>query len=82
MNTSNKLKTPEASKEGVTTPEVKRNDVQGNWTIQKDKLKKKFGALTDSDLEFEEGKKDEMLARIQVKVGKSKEELQTIIAGL
>ena len=57
-------------------------EIKGNWKEQKGKLKMKFAALLDNDLLFEEGKKDEMLGRIQVKLGKSKEELLKIISSL
>jgi uncharacterized protein YjbJ (UPF0337 family) len=50
------------------------------WVEQKINLKKQFPVLTDSDMLFEEGKKEEMLAKIQIKIGKTKEELQKIIA--
>jgi uncharacterized protein YjbJ (UPF0337 family) len=53
-----------------------------NWDKQKEKLKTKFSTLTDADLNFEEGKRDEMLTRVQVKLGKTKEELAAIIATL
>jgi uncharacterized protein YjbJ (UPF0337 family) len=53
--------------------------VKGNWNEQKGKLKKKFAVLTDNDLMFEEGKKDEMLGKLQIKLGKSKEELKKIM---
>jgi len=53
--------------------------VKGNWNEQKGKLKKKFATLTDNDLMFEEGKKDEMLGKLQIKLGKSKEELKKIM---
>jgi len=56
--------------------------VTGNWNEQKGKLKQKFAVLTDNDLLFEEGKKEEMLGKLQVKLGKTKEELNTIIAAL
>jgi uncharacterized protein YjbJ (UPF0337 family) len=55
---------------------------QGNWNETKEKLKKKFAMLTNSDLLFLEGKKDEMLERLRVKLGKSKEEIQRIISEL
>ncbi len=51
----------------------------GNWNEQKTRLKKEFPALTDKDLFFEIGKKNEMLAKLQVKLGKTTEELQRII---
>lgn len=54
-------------------------ELKGNWNEQKSKLKKKFPALTDKDLFFEIGKKNEMLEKLQVKLGKTKEEFQQII---
>ncbi|MDO8365320.1 MAG: CsbD family protein [Saprospiraceae bacterium] len=57
-------------------------EVKGNWNEQKGKLKQKFAQLTDNDLMFAEGKKEEMMGRLQVKLGKSKEELHEIISGL
>ncbi|MDQ3109126.1 MAG: CsbD family protein [Bacteroidota bacterium] len=55
---------------------------KGSWNEQKGRLKQKFALLTDNDLLFAEGKKDEMLGKIQVKLGKTKEELAAIIASL
>lgn len=57
-------------------------EVKGTWNEQKGKLKQKFAALTDNDLMFLEGKKDEMLGRLQIKLGKTKEELHKILSAL
>lgn len=57
-------------------------ELKGNWNEQKGKLKQKFAELTDNDLMFAEGKKDEMLGRLQIKLGKTKEELHKLIAAL
>lgn len=57
-------------------------EIKGNWNEQKGKLKQKFANLTDDDLMFEEGKEDELLGRLQKKLGKSKEELNKIISEL
>jgi len=57
-------------------------EVKGNWNEQKGKLKKQFAVLTDNDLMYEEGKKDEMLGKLQIKLGKSKEELEKILNSL
>ena len=57
-------------------------EVKGDWNEQKGKLKQKFAALTDNDLLFLDGKKDEMLGRLQAKLGKTKEELHAIISAL
>ncbi|HTA83814.1 MAG TPA: CsbD family protein [Bacteroidia bacterium] len=56
--------------------------LEGNWNEQKGKLKQKFATLTDNDLMFEEGKKDEMLGKLQIKLGKTKEEFQKLIESL
>ena len=57
-------------------------EAKGNWNEQKGKLKQKFATLTDNDLMFAEGKKEEMLGKLQIKLGKTKEELHTILSGL
>ncbi len=57
-------------------------EIKGNWDEQKGKLKQKFAKLTDNDLMFLEGKKDEMLGKLQIKLGKTKEELHKIIQEL
>lgn len=55
-------------------------EAKGNWNEQKGKLKQKFAYLTDDDLMFAEGKKDEMLGNLQKKLGKTKEELHKIMS--
>jgi uncharacterized protein YjbJ (UPF0337 family) len=57
-------------------------EIKGNWNEQKGRLKQKFASLTDNDLMFTEGKKDEMLGRLQIKLGKTKEELHKLITEL
>lgn len=57
-------------------------EVMGNWNEKKGKLKQKFAALTDNDLMFVEGKKEEMIGRLQIKLGKTKEQLHRIIEAL
>ena len=57
-------------------------ELEGNWNETKGKLKQKFAMLTDNDLLFFDGKKDEMLGRLQAKLGRTKEEVIKIIADL
>ena len=57
-------------------------EVKGNWVEIKGKLKQKFAILTDNDVLFLKGKKDEVFGRLQIKLGKTKEELQKIISEL
>ena len=54
----------------------------GDWNIIKGKLKQKFALLTDNDLLLVEGKYVELLGRLQIKLGKTKEEVQKIITEL
>lgn len=57
-------------------------ELKGNWNEIKGKLKQKFAMLADSDLLFIEGKQDELLGRLQTKLGKTNEEIKKIIADL
>jgi uncharacterized protein YjbJ (UPF0337 family) len=57
-------------------------ELKGDWNETKGKLKQKFALLTDNDVLLIEGKKDEMLGRLQIKLGKTKEELHKIISEL
>jgi len=54
-------------------------EIKGNWNEIKGKLKQKYAELTDNDLLMVEGKRDEMLGRLQIKLGKSKEEIESLI---
>ena len=47
--------------------------MKGNWNIAKGKAKQQWADLTDDDLEYAEGKEDEMKGRIQKRTGETKE---------
>ena len=49
---------------------------KGNWNVIKGKLKQSYADLTEDDLMYAEGKEDEMLGRLQKKVGKTKQEIK------
>ena len=66
----------------IKNKKMNTTEIKGNWDEQKGKLKQKFAKLTDNDLMFIEGKKDEMLGKLQIKLGKTKEELHKIIQEL
>ncbi|HEY5892553.1 MAG TPA: CsbD family protein [Chthoniobacterales bacterium] len=51
-------------------------EIKGNWNEIKGKLKQKYAQLTDDDLTFAEGKEDELLGRLQQRLGKNKEEIR------
>ena len=56
--------------------------LKGSWNEVKGKLKQKYAQLTDDDLAFAEGKDDELLGRLQQRLGKSKEDLRKEIEDL
>jgi len=60
------------------------NEVQvsGSWKEIKTKLKQRFPHLTDDDLGLIAGKAQQLLGRLQKKLGKSPEELREIIRDL
>ena len=57
-------------------------EIKGSWNEIKGKLKQKYGNLTDDDLTFAEGKNDELLGRLQKKLGRAKEDLRKEIEAL
>lgn len=61
---------------------MNKTETKGNWNEFKGNLKKKFATLTDNDLMYEEGQRDEMLGKVQIKLGKTKEEMTKIISEL
>ncbi len=57
-------------------------ELKGDWNTLKGKLKQQYAELTDNDLLYAEGKKDELYGRLQIKLGKTKEEIHKIISEL
>jgi hypothetical protein len=57
---------------------MNREQLKEEWKIQKAKLLKMFSVLTEEDLFFREGHKDEMFERLQLILGKNKEELMLV----
>jgi len=53
-----------------------------NWDVHKDKLRQKFPKLTEKDLDFKEGKINDMLGKLQIKLGKTRKELYEIFSTL
>ena len=54
-------------------------EIKGDWNITKGKLKQKWAKLTDDDLQYVDGKQDEMLGRIQKRTGESREAIEKAI---
>jgi uncharacterized protein YjbJ (UPF0337 family) len=49
---------------------------EGTWNVVKGKLKQKYGHLTDEDLTYTEGQEDELVGRLQQRLGLAREEME------
>lgn len=56
--------------------------IKGSWNEIAGKLKQQFANLTDDDLLFEEGKEEELMEKLQQKLGTTKEGLRDLISKL
>lgn len=54
----------------------------GNWHELKGKLIQQYASLTDDDLLFVKGKEQELVGRLEVKLGKTKEEIHQLLSDL
>lgn len=59
-----------------------RKNPEQLWKMQKAKLKMIFSHLHDEDFQYDYGKKDVMLELLQVKLCKTREELELLLSGL
>ncbi|RZJ21228.1 MAG: CsbD family protein [Haliea sp.] len=55
---------------------MNKDTAQGNWLQFKGKVKEQWGKLTDDDLDVIEGKRDQLLGRIQERHGITREEAE------
>ena len=53
--------------------------MKGNWNVAKGKMKQKFAQLTDNDLQYVEGKEEELIGRIQKRTGQSRQDVEDAI---
>ncbi len=53
--------------------------IQSDWEIVKMRLKHNFKHLTDADLIYTEGKEDQLIKRLQKKLGQKEEEIIEIL---
>ncbi|HMQ59721.1 MAG TPA: CsbD family protein [Flavilitoribacter sp.] len=59
-----------------------KDRIKGNWKQIKGKLKTEYAQLTNDDLLYEEGKEEQLIGRLQERLGKTKDEIKAIIDGL
>lgn len=58
---------------------MERFTIQGNWQSAKEQLKQRWPALRDEDLEYEQGRQDELVSRLQLLTGETRENLERTI---
>lgn len=58
------------------------DQIKGNWNQAKGKIKQQYAEITDDDLKMAEGKKDELIGKIQEKTGKAKSEVKDFVDSL
>ncbi len=54
-------------------------EIKGDWNIAKGKLKQKWAKLTDDDLQYVEGKQEELVGRIQKRTGEAREAVEKAV---
>jgi uncharacterized protein YjbJ (UPF0337 family) len=57
-------------------------EIKGDWNITKGKLKQKWAKLTEDDLQYVEGKQEELFGRIQKRTGETRETVEKAIKEL
>lgn len=61
---------------------MQKKTTQAIWEEKKQKLKKTYPALTDGDLIYKRGKADQLVGRLQKKLGKNKAEVRQILKNI
>jgi hypothetical protein len=54
----------------------------GNWKEKKEKLRQKYQFLSEKDVHYTEGRENEMIELLRYKLGKTRQELLSIIVEL
>jgi uncharacterized protein YjbJ (UPF0337 family) len=55
---------------------MNKDQLEGDWTNLKGKIKEKWGKLTDDDLKVIEGKRDQLAGKLQERYGYAKEQAE------
>ncbi|HRO43618.1 MAG TPA: hypothetical protein PL009_12345 [Flavipsychrobacter sp.] len=56
--------------------------VDSNWDSSSKQLREKYSTLTAEDVKFETGKENDLLGRIEKRLGKKREEVISLINGV
>lgn len=55
---------------------MNKDEIGGNWKQLKGKAKEKWGKLTDDDMTVIEGKRDQLVGKIQERYGYAKDQAE------
>ncbi|HBZ9028727.1 TPA: CsbD family protein [Raoultella ornithinolytica] len=55
---------------------MNKDEIGGNWKQLKGKAKEKWGKLTDDDMAVIEGKRDQLVGKIQERYGYAKDQAE------
>src|SRR5947209_6468744 len=61
---------------------INAQELQGQWTKLRGQVKKKWGQLTDDDLQFQGGNIDQLVGRIQQRTGEGREAIEKFLGDL
>ena len=53
--------------------------IKGKWNEIKGALKQQYADLTDDDLLYEEGQEDKLIGKLQQKLGKTRDEVISLV---
>ncbi|XXN63594.1 CsbD family protein [Enterobacter ludwigii] len=56
---------------------MSKDEASGNWKQFKGKMKEKWGKLTDDDMTVIEGKREQLVGKIQERYGYAKDQAET-----
>jgi uncharacterized protein YjbJ (UPF0337 family) len=64
--------------------EIRMNELRfkGTWNEVKGKIRQKYGELTDDDLAYTKGQDEELIGKIQKRLGKTRDEVRRILEEL
>jgi uncharacterized protein YjbJ (UPF0337 family) len=77
-STRTHLLTEKAIMNTPSKSEAKLN-FKGNWNEVKGKLKKAYGDLTEDDLTYTEGQEDELVGKIQKRIGSTMGDVRNLL---
>jgi uncharacterized protein YjbJ (UPF0337 family) len=69
----------EGSGESLFIVTMNALELKGDWNIISGKLKQKWAQLTDDDLQYIDGQREELLGRIQKRTGATRESVEEAI---